>query len=46
MCSRPIILTIPYEIQQDLDIDEVSPDEEDRAAERFIRSAWHKGEFV
>ena len=31
--------------QQDLDVDEVSPDEEDRMAERLVRSNWHTGEF-
>ncbi|KIM70941.1 hypothetical protein SCLCIDRAFT_18895 [Scleroderma citrinum Foug A] len=28
----------------DLDIDEVSPDEDDRAAESLVRKHWHAGE--
>ena len=29
---------------EDLEIDKVSPDEDDRAAERLIRNHWHTGE--
>ena len=29
---------------EDLEINEVSPDEDDRAAERLIRNHWHTGE--
>ena len=43
-CSAHFILTNQYFIGQDLDIDEVSPNEDDRAAESLIWEHWHTGE--
>ena len=43
-CSAHFILTNQYFIGQDLDINEVSPNKDDRAAESLIREHWHAGE--